>query len=56
MRHKYVLKAVAMVKYFIDANLPYYFSLWANEEYIHIRDINDEWTDTQKIWQYAKEI
>jgi predicted nuclease of predicted toxin-antitoxin system len=43
-----------MVKYLIDANLPYYFSFWAGEEYIHIRDINDEWTDTQ-IWQYAKE-
>ena len=43
-----------MVKYLIDANLPYYFSLWANDEYIHVKDINDEWSDSQ-IWQYAKE-
>lgn len=43
-----------MVKYLIDANLPYYFSLWAGEEYIHVKDIDDQWTDTQ-IWEYAKE-
>jgi predicted nuclease of predicted toxin-antitoxin system len=43
-----------MLKYLIDANLPYYFSLWASDEYIHVKDINDEWSDSQ-IWQYAKE-
>ncbi len=43
-----------MVKYLIDAKLPYYFSLWAIDEYIHVKYINDEWSDSQ-IWQYAKE-
>lgn len=43
-----------MKKYLIDVNLPYYFSLWKGEEFIHQKDINDEWTDRQ-IWNYAKE-
>jgi len=43
-----------MPKFLIDANLPYYFSLWNNADYIHQKDINDEWEDEQ-IWQYAKE-
>ena len=42
------------MKYLIDANLPYYFSIWNNSDYIHMKDINDEWTDEQ-IWEYAKE-
>jgi predicted nuclease of predicted toxin-antitoxin system len=41
-------------KFLIDVNLPYYFSLWNGDEYIHQRDINDEWSD-EKIWEYAKE-
>lgn len=40
--------------YLIDANLPYYFSLWNNSEFIHQKDINDEWTD-EEIWIYAKD-
>jgi predicted nuclease of predicted toxin-antitoxin system len=40
-------------KYLIDVNLPYRFSLWASSAYLHVRDLNDEWTDTQ-IWEYAK--
>ena len=43
-----------MALYLIDVNLPYYFSLWNNDKYIHQRDINDEWNDEQ-IWKYAKE-
>ena len=43
-----------MLKYLIDANLPYYFSLWASEEYVHVKNIDDQQTDTQ-IWEYAKE-
>ncbi len=43
-----------MAKHIIDVNLPYRFSLWAGSEYIHARDIDDEWTDTQ-IWEYAKD-
>jgi len=33
-------------------NLPYRFSLWKGEDYVHQTDIGDEWTDTQ-IWNYA---
>jgi predicted nuclease of predicted toxin-antitoxin system len=43
-----------MKKYLIDVNLPYYFSLWNTDQYIHQKDINDEWTD-DKIWDYSKE-
>ena len=43
-----------MAKYLIDVNLPYRFSLWKGEDYIHQTDINDEWTDAQ-IWNYAVE-
>ncbi len=43
-----------MKKFLIDVNLPYYFSLWKGEEFIHQKDINDEWTDIE-IWNYAKE-
>jgi predicted nuclease of predicted toxin-antitoxin system len=43
-----------MPKYLIDVNLPYHFSLWKSDDYIHQKDINDEWTDAQ-IWDYAKE-
>jgi len=43
-----------MIKYLIDVNLPYYFSLWRNKEYIHQRDINALMKDGE-IWQYAKE-
>lgn len=42
-----------MPSFLIDANLPYYFSLWNTEEYIHVRDLDDTWSDTQ-IWQYAQ--
>ena len=43
-----------MSKFLIDANLPHYFSLWNNPDFIHLKDINDEWTDEQ-VWVYAKE-
>ncbi len=43
-----------MKKFLIDVNLPYYFSLWDSEEFIHQRDIDDEWTDEQ-IWNYARD-
>jgi predicted nuclease of predicted toxin-antitoxin system len=41
-----------MLKFLIDVNLPYYFSLWHGEEFVHQRDIDDEWTD-DLIWKYA---
>ncbi|MGI9055919.1 MAG: DUF5615 family PIN-like protein [Pyrinomonadaceae bacterium] len=43
-----------MAKFLIDANLPYRFSLWRSDDYVHQNDIDDEWTDTQ-IWNYAKQ-
>lgn len=43
-----------MARYLIDVNLPYYFSLWRGPDYVHQRDINDEWTDAQ-VWSYAKQ-
>jgi predicted nuclease of predicted toxin-antitoxin system len=42
-----------MAKYLIDVNLPYYFSPWSGPDYIHVRDLNDEWTDGQ-VWSHAK--
>lgn len=42
-----------MAKYLIDVNLPYRFSLWHSEDYIHQKDIDDGWTDSQ-IWHYAE--
>ncbi len=41
-----------MAKYLIDANLPYYFELWNNPDFIHVKDLNDSWSD-EVIWQYA---
>ncbi len=43
-----------MAKYLIDINLPYYFSLWNHEDYIHQSDILNTAEDAE-IWQYAKE-
>jgi predicted nuclease of predicted toxin-antitoxin system len=43
-----------MPKYLIDANLPYYFSLWNNSNFIHVKDLDDSWSD-EIIWLYAKE-
>ena len=43
-----------MPVFIIDANLPYYFSLWNNPDFIHLKDINDELTDEQ-VWAYDKD-
>jgi predicted nuclease of predicted toxin-antitoxin system len=42
-----------MARYLIDVNLPYYFSLWHGADYVHVRDINDAWSDTQ-VWNHAR--
>ena len=42
-----------MARYLIDANLPYYFTLWNNTDFIHVKDLNDSWSD-EVIWEYAK--
>lgn len=42
-----------MVRFIIDANLPYYFSLWKGEDFIHINSINKTFSDNE-IWDYAQ--
>ena len=42
-----------MEKYIVDANLPYYFSLWKSDRYQHVIDINPEMKDSE-IWHYAQ--
>lgn len=39
--------------YLIDANLPYYFSLWHNEQYVHQLDLRNDAEDYE-IWEYAR--
>ena len=43
-----------MPGFLIDANLPYYFSLWQLPDYIHVFDINEHWSD-EEIWDYARD-
>lgn len=43
-----------MAKYVIDANLPYYFSLWHGPDFVHVKDLDDEWSDSV-LWAYARE-
>ncbi len=42
-----------MPHFLIDVNLPYRFSLWAGGDCVHVRDIDETWTDTE-IWNYAR--
>ncbi len=43
-----------MLKYLVDENLPYYFSLWNNPKFIHVHDLKQVRTD-EDIWKFAKE-
>ena len=43
-----------MSEFLVEVNLPYKFKLWHDERFEHVREIDDEWSDSQ-IWQYAKE-
>ena len=43
-----------MPRMLIDVNLPYRFALWTGDDYLHMRDLGETWTDSQ-IWQYARE-
>lgn len=42
-----------MPKFLIDVNLPYYFGLWNDADYVHQVDIDAEMKD-KDIWEYAK--
>ena len=37
-----------MLRFLVDANLPYYFLLWRSNEFVHVFDLNDRWTDNAK--------
>ncbi|WPL17649.1 hypothetical protein Thiowin_02680 [Thiorhodovibrio winogradskyi] len=43
-----------MQRFLIDVNLPYRFSIWSGDNCLHMRDIGENWTDTQ-IWDYAQQ-
>ncbi|MBW6535723.1 MAG: DUF5615 family PIN-like protein [Mariniphaga sp.] len=43
-----------MYKFIIDANLPYYFELWNNKNFIHVHDLFNISSD-EDIWEYSKE-
>ena len=36
-----------MCRYIIDANLPYYFSLWKDDNYEHVIDIDPNMKDSE---------
>ncbi len=42
-----------MATFLIDANLPYLFSIWNNEDFIHVFDVDDSMPD-KAIWEYAR--
>jgi len=41
------------VRFLIDVNLPSRLALWNDPAFQHVREIDDEWDDSQ-IWDYAK--
>ena len=42
-----------MPDFLIDANLPAKISIWENERFVHVSNIDPFW-DNEAIWQYAK--
>jgi predicted nuclease of predicted toxin-antitoxin system len=42
-----------MPRFLIDANLPYRFSLWAGDDFVHARDLGERWSDSE-LWAYAR--
>jgi len=43
-----------MLRYLIDANLPYRFSLWHGDAFLHVFDLGDDMPDSA-IWEYARD-
>ena len=41
-----------MARFLIDVNLPRRYSLWANDEFVFVHDLDPTWSDRQ-IWEYA---
>lgn len=42
-----------MPEFIVDANLPNSISIWSNERFEHVLNINPLWNDDE-IWDYAK--
>lgn len=40
--------------FLVDANLPYYFSLWNSDDYVHQFDIDPKASD-EEIWLFARD-
>ena len=43
-----------MPRYLIDANLPYWFSLWRGDAFLHVFDLGDDMSDSA-IWGCARD-
>lgn len=43
-----------MARFLIDVNLPYRFTLWADHDCIHMRELGERWSDSE-IWRYARD-
>lgn len=43
-----------MPKFLIDENLPYFFDLWNNDDFVHVHDLQGI-SEDKDIWQYSKE-
>lgn len=42
-----------MPRFLIDANLPYRFSLWHGDDFVHVYDLGDDLPDAE-VWEYAR--
>ncbi len=43
-----------MARFLIDANLPYRFSLWQGDDFVHAFDLGDDLLDSE-IWRMARD-
>lgn len=43
-----------MPKFIVDANLPFRISMWQNDLFEHVLNINPLWKD-EEIWEYARD-
>ena len=43
-----------MLRFLIDANLPYRFVVWRGEAFEQVLDLGESWSDLE-IWRYARE-
>lgn len=43
-----------MARFLVDVNLPHRFSLWKDKRFQLVRDLGEDWNDSQ-IWGYARD-